>query len=122
NISYLSDYKPFDGEYVSFGQGGFKITGKGTIKTKCIVLGRNFKLSDDANVSLRTLREHNMYSIDLNNVVPHKDLTCLVDKASVDELQTLDSGISIPLAVGTPSTSSGNLYCQWELSPGQYTR
>nr|GEY49294.1 hypothetical protein [Tanacetum cinerariifolium] len=27
------------------------------------------------------------------------------------------SGISILLAVGTPSTGSGNLYCQWELSP-----
>nr|GEZ53685.1 hypothetical protein [Tanacetum cinerariifolium] len=26
-----------------------------------------------------------MYSIDLNNVVPHKDLTCLVAKASADE-------------------------------------
>nr|GFC83357.1 hypothetical protein [Tanacetum cinerariifolium] len=26
-------------------------------------------------------------------------------------------GISILLAVGTPSTGSGNLYCQWELSP-----
>nr|GFA95247.1 ribonuclease H-like domain-containing protein [Tanacetum cinerariifolium] len=33
NISYLSDFKPFDGGYVSFGQGGCKITGKGTIKT-----------------------------------------------------------------------------------------
>nr|GEV49057.1 hypothetical protein [Tanacetum cinerariifolium] len=33
NISYLSDYEPFDGGYVSFGQGGYKITGKGTIKT-----------------------------------------------------------------------------------------
>nr|GEX77003.1 ribonuclease H-like domain-containing protein [Tanacetum cinerariifolium] len=33
NISYLTDYKPFDGGYVSFGQGGCKITGKGTIKT-----------------------------------------------------------------------------------------
>nr|GEY41350.1 hypothetical protein [Tanacetum cinerariifolium] len=32
NISYLSDYEPFDGGYVSFGQGGCKITGKGTIK------------------------------------------------------------------------------------------
>nr|GEU61882.1 reverse transcriptase domain-containing protein [Tanacetum cinerariifolium] len=30
----------------------------------------------------------------------------------------LASGISILLAVGTPSTGSGNLYCQWELSPG----
>nr|GEZ91956.1 hypothetical protein [Tanacetum cinerariifolium] len=33
NISYLSDYEPFDGGYLSFGQGGCKITGKGTIKT-----------------------------------------------------------------------------------------
>nr|GFA29007.1 hypothetical protein [Tanacetum cinerariifolium] len=33
NISYLSGYEPFDGGYVSFGQGGCKITGKRTIKT-----------------------------------------------------------------------------------------
>nr|GEU92324.1 putative ribonuclease H-like domain-containing protein [Tanacetum cinerariifolium] len=33
NISYLSDYEPFDGGYVSFGQAGCKITGKWTIKT-----------------------------------------------------------------------------------------
>nr|GEY12784.1 retrovirus-related Pol polyprotein from transposon TNT 1-94 [Tanacetum cinerariifolium] len=32
--------------------------------------------------------------------------------------QTPGSGISILLVVGTPSTGSGNLYCQWELSPG----
>nr|GEV38740.1 hypothetical protein [Tanacetum cinerariifolium] len=33
NISYLYDFELFDGGYVSFGQGGFKITGKRTIKT-----------------------------------------------------------------------------------------
>nr|GEU60164.1 hypothetical protein [Tanacetum cinerariifolium] len=33
-------------------------------------------------------------------------------------MQTPGSGISILLTVGTPSTGSGNLYCQWELSPG----
>nr|GEW43203.1 putative reverse transcriptase domain-containing protein [Tanacetum cinerariifolium] len=85
NISYLFYFEPLDGEYVSFGQGGCKITGKGTIKIECIVLGRNFKLLDDANILLRTPRKHNMYSIDLNNIVPHKDLTCLVAKASADE-------------------------------------
>nr|GEV37672.1 reverse transcriptase domain-containing protein [Tanacetum cinerariifolium] len=121
NISYLSDFELFDGGYMSFGQGGCKITGKGTIKTgklefdnvyfvkdlkynlfsvsqicdnknsvlftdsECIVLGRDFKLLDDANILLRTPRQHNMYSIDLNNIVPHKDLTCLVAKASADE-------------------------------------
>nr|GEU55141.1 hypothetical protein [Tanacetum cinerariifolium] len=35
----------------------------------------------------------------------------------VQEMQTPGSGISILLAVGIPSTGSGNLYCQWELSP-----
>nr|GFD06770.1 putative ribonuclease H-like domain-containing protein [Tanacetum cinerariifolium] len=49
------------------------------------VLGRDFKLLDDANILLRTLRQHNMYSIDLNNIVPHRDLTCLVAKASAGE-------------------------------------
>nr|GEW60488.1 ribonuclease H-like domain-containing protein [Tanacetum cinerariifolium] len=53
--------------------------------SECIVLGRDFKLKDDTNVLLRTPRQHNMYSIDLNNIVPHKDLTCLVGKAPVDE-------------------------------------
>nr|GEW20447.1 reverse transcriptase domain-containing protein [Tanacetum cinerariifolium] len=33
NISYLSEYEPYDGGYVSFGHGGGKITGKGIIKT-----------------------------------------------------------------------------------------
>nr|GEV26353.1 ribonuclease H-like domain-containing protein [Tanacetum cinerariifolium] len=59
NISYLSDYEPFD--------------------------GGDFKLRDDTNVLLRTPRQHNMYSIDLNNIIPHKDLTCLIAKAFVDE-------------------------------------
>nr|GEU85470.1 hypothetical protein [Tanacetum cinerariifolium] len=80
NISYPSDYEPYDEGYVSFGQGGGKITVK-----ECIVLGRNFKLKDDTSVLLSTPRQHNMYSIDLNNIVPHKDLTCLVAKASADE-------------------------------------
>nr|GEY60294.1 ribonuclease H-like domain-containing protein [Tanacetum cinerariifolium] len=121
NISYLFYYEPFDEGYVSFGQGGCKITRKGTIKTgklkfenvyfvkdlkynlfsvsqicdnknnilftdkECIVLGQNFKLSNDDNVLLRTPRQHNMYSIDLNNIVLHKDLTCLVAKAFANE-------------------------------------
>nr|GEU95349.1 putative ribonuclease H-like domain-containing protein [Tanacetum cinerariifolium] len=93
NISYLSDFEPFDGGYVSFGQEGCKNTGKGTIKTGKLEFEnvyfmkdlKDFKLLDDANILLRTPRQHNMYSIDLNNIVPHKDLTCLVAKASADE-------------------------------------
>nr|GFB17664.1 retrovirus-related Pol polyprotein from transposon TNT 1-94 [Tanacetum cinerariifolium] len=86
NISYLSDYEPFDEAYVSFRQSGCKITGKGTIKI------------DDANVLLRTPRQHNMYSIDLNNIVAHKDLTCLVAKESADELaKTMLADAKLPV-------------------------
>nr|GEV26767.1 putative ribonuclease H-like domain-containing protein [Tanacetum cinerariifolium]GEV33909.1 putative ribonuclease H-like domain-containing protein [Tanacetum cinerariifolium] len=53
--------------------------------SECIVLGKYFKLKDDTNMLLRTPRQHNMYSIDLNNIIHHKNLTCLVAKASVDE-------------------------------------
>nr|GEU70180.1 hypothetical protein [Tanacetum cinerariifolium] len=80
NISYLSDYEPFDGGYVLFGQRGCKITSKGTIKTDKLEFEDVYFVKD-----LKTPRQHNMFSIDLNNVVPHKDLTCLVAKASHDE-------------------------------------
>nr|GEZ05806.1 hypothetical protein [Tanacetum cinerariifolium] len=80
NISYLFEYEPYDGGYVSFGQGGGKITGK----------EKDFKLKDDTNVLLRTSRQHNMYSIDFNNVVPHKNLTCLIAKAFVDKKHNID--------------------------------
>nr|GEW91931.1 hypothetical protein [Tanacetum cinerariifolium] len=80
NISYLSDYEPFDGGYMSFGQGGCNITGKGTIKTGKLEFENVYFVKD-----LKIPRQHNMYSIDLNNIVPHKDLTCLVAKASADK-------------------------------------
>nr|GFC11828.1 hypothetical protein [Tanacetum cinerariifolium] len=115
NISYLSEYEPYDEGYVLFGHGGGKITGKLKFEnvyfvkelkynlfsvsqicdnkssviltdSECIVLGKDFKLKDDTNVLLRTPRQHNMYSIDLNNIVPHKNLTCLVAKALVKGL------------------------------------
>nr|GEW28326.1 hypothetical protein [Tanacetum cinerariifolium] len=156
NISYLSDYESFDGGYMSFGQGGCKITGKGIIKTgklefknvyfvkdlkynlfsvsqicdnknsvlftdsECIVLGRDFKLTDDTNVLLRTPRQHNMYTIDLNNIVPHRDLTCLVAKAYVDEcmlwhrrpghlnLKTMNKLVRYNLVRGLPTTCFEN--------------
>nr|GFA17876.1 hypothetical protein [Tanacetum cinerariifolium] len=41
---------------------------------------------EDARLPEKELSKlHNMYSIDLNNIVPHRDLTCLVAKASADE-------------------------------------
>nr|GEZ41320.1 putative ribonuclease H-like domain-containing protein [Tanacetum cinerariifolium] len=48
-------------------------------------------------------RQHNMYSIDLNNIVPHKDLTCLVAKASADEV---DAGTISTNILGTKDATS----------------
>ncbi|GJU21064.1 putative ribonuclease H-like domain-containing protein [Tanacetum coccineum] len=67
NMSYLSDFKEFDGGYVTFGGGakGGKITSKGTLKT--------------------VPRKNNMYSVDMKNIVPKESLTCLVAKATLNE-------------------------------------
>nr|GEX46863.1 putative ribonuclease H-like domain-containing protein [Tanacetum cinerariifolium] len=51
NISYLSDYEPYNGGYVSFGQGGCKITSKGTIKT-----GIKDAVSQDVKKDVSSLR------------------------------------------------------------------
>nr|GFA41075.1 putative ribonuclease H-like domain-containing protein [Tanacetum cinerariifolium] len=90
------------------------------IDSECIVLGRDYKLLDDANILLRTPRQHNMYSIDLNNIIPHKDLTCLVAKASADEcilwhmrlghlnVKTINKLVRHNLVIGLPTKSFDN--------------
>ncbi|GJU31144.1 putative ribonuclease H-like domain-containing protein [Tanacetum coccineum] len=156
NISYMSEYEPYNGGYVSFGHGGGKITSKGTIKTgklefenvyfvkelkynlfsvsqicdnknsvlftdsECLVLGKDFKLDDDSHVLLRTPRQQNMYSIDLKNIVPHKNLTCLIAKAPEDEsmlwhrrlghlnFKTMNKLVRNNLVKGLPSKSFEN--------------
>nr|GEX30813.1 ribonuclease H-like domain-containing protein [Tanacetum cinerariifolium] len=55
------------------------------IDTECLVLSPEFKLPDESQVLLRVLREHNMYNVNLKNIVPSGDLTCLFAKASIDE-------------------------------------
>nr|GEZ14030.1 hypothetical protein [Tanacetum cinerariifolium] len=54
-------------------------------ETECLVLSPSFKLIDESQVLLRVPRQNNMYSFDLQNVVPSRDLTCLFAKASIDE-------------------------------------
>nr|GEW16381.1 reverse transcriptase domain-containing protein [Tanacetum cinerariifolium] len=53
--------------------------------TECIVSSFDFKLPDDNHVLLRVPRENNMYNVDLKNIVPLRDLTCLFVKASLEE-------------------------------------
>nr|GEY77364.1 hypothetical protein [Tanacetum cinerariifolium] len=84
--------------------------------------GKDFKLKDDTNVLLRTPRQHNMYSIDLNNIFPHKNLTCLVTKALVDEsmlwhrrlghlnFETMNKLVSNNLVRGLPSRCFENVH------------
>ncbi|GKC29243.1 putative ribonuclease H-like domain-containing protein [Tanacetum coccineum] len=51
----------------------------------CFVLSPDFKLPDESLVLLKVPRKNNMYSVDLNNIVPKESLTCLVAKATLDE-------------------------------------
>ncbi|GKB62010.1 putative ribonuclease H-like domain-containing protein [Tanacetum coccineum] len=84
NIAYLSDFKEFDGGYVTFGGGahGGRISGKGTLKTDSL----DFEdLPDESQILLKIPRKDNMYSFDMKNIVPKETLTCLVAKATSDE-------------------------------------
>nr|GFB94265.1 ribonuclease H-like domain-containing protein [Tanacetum cinerariifolium] len=53
--------------------------------TECLVLSFDFKLPDASQVLLWVPRENNMYNVNLRNIVPSGDLTCLFAKATLDE-------------------------------------
>nr|GEV06046.1 putative ribonuclease H-like domain-containing protein [Tanacetum cinerariifolium] len=53
--------------------------------TECFVMSPDFKLADESYVLLKVPRKNNMYSVDIKNIIPRKDLTCLVAKATNDE-------------------------------------
>ncbi|GJX19874.1 putative ribonuclease H-like domain-containing protein [Tanacetum coccineum] len=80
NMSYLSDFKDFDGGYVTFrgGAKGGKITDKGTLKT-----------ADESQVLLKVPRKSNMYNVDMKNIFSKESLTFLVAKATLDESMLL---------------------------------
>nr|GEW85776.1 hypothetical protein [Tanacetum cinerariifolium] len=85
NMSYLSNFEELNGGYVAFG-GNPK--GENSVlftDTECLVLSLDFKLPDESQVLLRVPRENNMYNVNLKNIVPSRDLTCLFAKATIDE-------------------------------------
>nr|GEU33483.1 ribonuclease H-like domain-containing protein [Tanacetum cinerariifolium] len=53
--------------------------------TECLVLSSDFKLPDESQMLLRVPRENNMYNVNLKNIVPSGDLTCLFAKTTLDE-------------------------------------
>ncbi|GJR12592.1 putative ribonuclease H-like domain-containing protein [Tanacetum coccineum] len=96
NMSYLSNFKEFDGGYVTFGEEPKEeeLLVKKLLKlmcdkknsvlftdTGCFVLSPDFKLADESKVLLKIPRKNNMYNIDIKNIVPKDSLTCLVAKA-----------------------------------------
>ncbi|GJZ24113.1 putative ribonuclease H-like domain-containing protein [Tanacetum coccineum] len=97
NIAYLSDFKEIDGGYVAFGGGAYggRITGKGTLKTNSLdfediyfvneLKFNPFNLHDENQILLKIPRKDNMYSFDMKNIVPKESLTCLIEKATLDE-------------------------------------
>nr|GEZ04018.1 ribonuclease H-like domain-containing protein [Tanacetum cinerariifolium] len=73
--------------------------------TECIVLSSDFKLPDENNVLLWVPRENNMYNVDLKNIAPLADLTCLFAKATIDEASNIE-----PLVRPNLSVLSANHY------------
>nr|GEW12914.1 hypothetical protein [Tanacetum cinerariifolium] len=53
--------------------------------TEFLVLSPDFMLPDDSQVLLRVPRENNLYNVNLKNIIPSGDLTCLFGKATLDE-------------------------------------
>nr|GEV27394.1 hypothetical protein [Tanacetum cinerariifolium] len=91
NMSYLIDFKEINGGYVAFGGNpkGEKILGKGKIRTGKLdfddvyfVKELKFNLFSVLQI---VPRENNMYNVELKNIVPSRDLTCLFAKATLDE-------------------------------------
>ncbi|GJT49465.1 putative ribonuclease H-like domain-containing protein [Tanacetum coccineum] len=83
--------------------------------TECIVLSPNFKLTDESHVLLRVSRKNNMYSVDLQNIVPKRGLTCVFAKGTSDEsklwhrrlgninFKTMNKLVKLNLVRGLPS-------------------
>ncbi|GJW55138.1 putative ribonuclease H-like domain-containing protein [Tanacetum coccineum] len=53
--------------------------------SECLVLSPDFKLPNENQVLLRVPRQNNMYSFNLENIVPTGGLACLIAKATVYE-------------------------------------
>nr|GFC02609.1 ribonuclease H-like domain-containing protein [Tanacetum cinerariifolium] len=87
NMSYLSDFEELNRGYVTFegnpkgGRSQAKMCDKKNnvlfTDTECLVLSSEFKLPDASQMLLSVPRENNMYNVNLKNIIPSGDLTCL---------------------------------------------
>nr|GEW44008.1 hypothetical protein [Tanacetum cinerariifolium] len=74
--------------------------------TKWLVLSHDFNLPDENQVLLRDPRQHNMYSFNLENIVPSGDLACLITKATVDESTKWHRRMTTPLLLVTKESNT----------------
>nr|GEV71258.1 putative ribonuclease H-like domain-containing protein [Tanacetum cinerariifolium] len=109
NMSYLSDFQELNGGYIAFGGNpkGGKISGKEKIKT-------DFKLPNESQVLLIVPRENNMYNVNLKDIVPYGDLTCLFAKATIDESNKTSQMLHVLVLRGCLIliVSQGTMNCQ----------
>nr|GEW61658.1 putative ribonuclease H-like domain-containing protein [Tanacetum cinerariifolium] len=89
NMSYLSDFEELNDGYVAFcGNPRVMCDKKNNVlftDTECLVLSPEFRLPDENQVLLKVPRENNMYNVNLKNIIPSGDLTCLFAKETLDE-------------------------------------
>nr|GEY20031.1 ribonuclease H-like domain-containing protein [Tanacetum cinerariifolium] len=89
NMSYLSDFEEIKGGYVAFGGNPKcgKISGNMSYLSDFEEINGGYVTfgGNPEGVLLRVLRENNMYNVDLKNIVPSGDLTCLFANATLDE-------------------------------------
>ncbi|GKC17993.1 ribonuclease H-like domain-containing protein [Tanacetum coccineum] len=99
NKAYLANFKDLNGGPVLFGGSKelqhfnlFSVSQMCDKKNKvlftdseCLVLSSEFKLPDENQVLLKIPRQNNMYSFNLENIVPSGGLTCLIAKATTNE-------------------------------------
>ncbi|GJU07979.1 ribonuclease H-like domain-containing protein [Tanacetum coccineum] len=53
--------------------------------SECLMMSPDFKLPDENQLLLRVPRQNNMYSFNLENIVPTRGLACMITKATIDE-------------------------------------
>ncbi|GJT67486.1 ribonuclease H-like domain-containing protein [Tanacetum coccineum] len=120
NKAYLVEYQEFQGGYVVFGElqdfNLFSVSQMCDKKnkvlftnTECLVLSPGFKLPGENQVLLRIPRQNNMYSFNLENIVPTGGLACLIAKATVDESNKWHRRFSWVFFLRTKDETSGIL-------------
>ncbi|GJW73365.1 ribonuclease H-like domain-containing protein [Tanacetum coccineum] len=77
--------------------------------SECLVLSPEFKLPDENQVLLRIPRQNNMYSFNLENIVPLGGLACLIAKATIDESNKWHRRFSWVFFLRTKDETSGIL-------------